>query len=229
MTPGGDMSLSPRCRFAALVLGAGLALLLPSAATATTPLITDPAGDANPAAYACQAPAIDPCPTSVSQLSEPAIDILEGDIAQDGTDLLFRIKLDDIDGAPLFYDTDREFHSQTQYLGLTITLGVNDVGRHDTTATGSFNVVDIASSGGDASVDVTLDATTQVLEWRVPLTVANDVLEAVCATCSAIGPGSTFQGFHVAAAYQTDPTGFAGMSCLGRCDRGRSSGSYTLS
>ncbi|HVF73915.1 MAG TPA: hypothetical protein VM938_02600 [Acidimicrobiales bacterium] len=224
------MPLHHRSRFAALAFGAGLALLLPSTAHASTPVITDPAGDAGVTAYPCQPNlgiAVDPCLTTVPALSEPGIDIVEADVVLDGTDLLFSIKVVDIDAAPL-QTSGRTFSFGTTYAGLSVHVRVSHVGQFDTTATGSFDVVNLASTGSGTAVDATLDPTTNVLQWTVPLTDANAALADVCASCTPIGAGSTLQDFSARAGYELDPTGSIGVPCVGRCDGAETRGTSTL-
>lgn len=173
--------------FLAACAAAALAALLPSPAHGTTPLVTDPAGDAG-----------------VLGISEDAIDILEGDIAQSGTDLLFRVTLVDIDAMPRLWDTTRHLRFQSMYQGLRLTVGVGSVGHTDTTATGDVQVSGgtVATGGPNPTVSVTLDPATNVIEWTVPLTVANAALSATCPTCTPIGSGSTLGGFQVVALYE---------------------------
>lgn len=222
------MHLHRRSRLAALALGAAAALLLPTAAMATSPLVTDPAGDANMGDGLCIYAQLAPCPASSPTLSEAAIDVLEGDIVQSGTDLLFRIEVSDIDAPPL-QDTTRYYSFDTSYAGKDVTLLVSNLSQHASAATGMISFREpLSPTGPHRAVAVTLDHATNVVELTVPLSVANEALAEMCPTCAPLGTGSTLQDFAISAGYQVNVANIVRTSCQLRCDVAGATGTFTL-
>jgi len=171
-----------------------------------------------------------PCPAGTPSLSEPAIDIVEGDIVQNGTDLLFHVTVDDLGAVPL-QDATRHYAFETTYAGKLVQVTVGPVASGETTATGEIFVRDpLAPTAPHRAVDVTLDYATDTVEFTVPLSVANDVLAEACATCTPLGTGSTFQDFWAQATYQANAADIVMVSgcSTARCDRAEATGTFTL-
>lgn len=187
-----------------LALAAGALVLLPHGARADDPLFTDPANDAI-GPLVCLSGSIDTCSTTdpLSETSlpvqamEPSIDLLEGGLTLKGNELVLTTTVVDVD-APTLVTAHRLYGTRATVHGLQLDIW------HWQPAGGgrpqsSLVVMDTTNySYGKWDVAGTVDAATNTITWRIPLAVLDDARAQACASCPAIGRGTTLTGIQTA-------------------------------